>query len=80
VDDKGGAYETEDEGTRHPLMRGTEVSHQGSTPRAGTTPASPISRTRMAISGCYRNGVTAMCNVLWKLRDVDEGVQSDSPL
>jgi predicted enzyme related to lactoylglutathione lyase len=56
---------------RHPLMPGTEVSHPGSTPRAGTTPASPTSRTRMATAGCYRNGATAMCDVVWKLCDVD---------
>jgi hypothetical protein len=58
-------------GTRHPLVLGTEVSHPGSTPRAGTTPASPTSLTRMATAGCYRSGATAMCDVLWKLRDVD---------
>jgi hypothetical protein len=54
-------------GTRHPLMPGAEVSRPGSTPRAGTTPASPTSRTRMATAGCSRNGVIAMCDVLWKL-------------
>jgi len=48
----------EEAGTKHPLMPGTEVSHPGSTPRAGITPASPTSRTRMATAGCYRNGVT----------------------
>src|SRR5258708_6888572 len=59
-------------------MPGTEVSHPGSTPRAGTTPASPTSRTRTATAGCYRNGVTAMCDVLWKLRDVDYARRSRS--
>ena len=54
-------------GTRHPLMPGTEVSHPGPTPRAGTTPASPTFRTRMATAGCYRNGVTATRDVLWKV-------------
>ena len=50
---------------RHKVpMPGTEVSHPGSTPRARTTPASPTSRTRMAIAGCSRNGVTATCDVL----------------
>jgi hypothetical protein len=58
-------------GTRYPLIPGTEVSHPGSTPRAGTTPASPTSRTRMATAGCCRNAVTAMRDVLRKLRDAD---------
>jgi hypothetical protein len=42
---------------------GTEVSHPGSTPRAGTTPASPTSRTRMATAGCCRNAATAIRDV-----------------
>src|SRR5262249_14170025 len=41
-----------------PSAHGTEVSHPGSTPRAGTMPASPTSRTPMATTGCYRNGAT----------------------
>src|SRR5262245_61096544 len=45
-------------GTRHPLVRGTEVSHPGSIRRAATTPASPTSRTRMATTGCYSRWVT----------------------
>ena len=40
-----------------PIDAWTEVSRPGLTPRAGTTPASPISRTRMATPGCYRNGL-----------------------
>ena len=63
-------------GTRYPSMPGTEVSHPGSTPRAGTTPASPTSRTRTATAGCYRNGVTAMCDALWKLRDVEPPIDN----
>jgi catechol 2,3-dioxygenase-like lactoylglutathione lyase family enzyme len=51
----------------------------GSTPRAGTTPASPTSRTPMATAGCYRNGVTAVCDVLWKLRDVDHARRIEPP-
>src|SRR5215472_8701820 len=47
-------------------MPGTEVSQPGSTLRTGTTPASPTSRTRMAIVGCCRNGATAIRNVLSK--------------
>jgi predicted enzyme related to lactoylglutathione lyase len=58
-------------GTRYPLMPGTEVSHPGSTPRAGTTPASPTSLTRMATAGCCRNAATAMRDVFWRLRGVD---------
>jgi hypothetical protein len=46
-------------GTRRPLRPGAEVSRPGSTPRTGTTPASPTSRTQMATAGCYRNAVTA---------------------
>ena len=51
-------------GTRFPIDAWTEVSHRDSAPRAGTTPASPTSRTRMATAGCSRNGITAMCDVL----------------
>jgi hypothetical protein len=39
----------------------------GSTPRAGTTRASPTSLTRVATAGCYRSGATVTCDVLWKL-------------
>jgi predicted enzyme related to lactoylglutathione lyase len=51
-------------GTRRPLEPGTEVSHPGSTPHAETMPASPTSSIRMAIAGCYRNGATAMCDLV----------------
>ena len=51
-------------GTRYPSMPGTEVSHPGSTPRTGITPASPSSPIQMAIAGCCRNGATAMRDVL----------------
>lgn len=54
---------------RHPLMPGMVVSHPGSTPRAGTMPASPTSRTRMATAGCCRNGVIVRCEPVWKLGD-----------
>jgi predicted enzyme related to lactoylglutathione lyase len=36
----------------------------GLDPARRDTPASPTSRTRMATAGCYRNGVTARCDVL----------------
>jgi predicted enzyme related to lactoylglutathione lyase len=49
---------------KYPSMPGTEVSHPGSTPRTGITPASPSSPIRMAIAGCCRNGATAMRDVL----------------
>jgi hypothetical protein len=62
-------------GTTRPSVRGTEVSHPDSTPRARTMPASPTSPTPMATAGCYRNGATAMCDVLWKLRDIDHASQ-----
>jgi hypothetical protein len=32
----------------------------------------------MATAGCYRNGVIAMCDVLWKLHDVDHVRRSRS--
>jgi predicted enzyme related to lactoylglutathione lyase len=65
-------------GIRHkaPIDTWDGVLHPGSTPRAGTTPASPTSRTRMATAGCYRNGVTAMRDVLWKLRDVEPPIDN----
>ncbi len=50
-------------GARYPLMPGTEDSHPDSTPRAGTTPASPTSPIRMATAGCCRNAATAMRDV-----------------
>jgi catechol 2,3-dioxygenase-like lactoylglutathione lyase family enzyme len=34
----------------------------------------------MATAGCYRNGVTAICDVLWKLRNVDHARRSRSAL
>jgi catechol 2,3-dioxygenase-like lactoylglutathione lyase family enzyme len=46
-------------GIRCRLEPGTEVSHPGSTPHAGTTPALLTSAIRMAIRGCYRSGVIA---------------------
>jgi len=39
----------------------------GSTPRAETMPASPTSPIRMATPGYYRNGATAMCDVVRSL-------------
>jgi predicted enzyme related to lactoylglutathione lyase len=39
------------------------VSHPGSTPRAETMPPSPTSPIPMETAGCYRNGVTAKCDV-----------------
>ena len=39
--------------------------------RAETMPASPTSPIRMATAGCYRNGATAVCDVMWKVGDVD---------
>jgi hypothetical protein len=65
--------------TRLPLMPGTGVSRPRSTPCAGTTPASPTSRTQMATGGCYRNGITAMCDVLRKLRDIERARRSRRP-
>jgi hypothetical protein len=32
--------------------------------------------SRMATAGCYRNGATAMCDVVWKLGDVDHARRS----
>src|SRR5262249_13963842 len=39
-------------------------------------PASPTSPIRMATDGCYRNGATAMCDVVWRLGDVDHARRS----
>ena len=50
-----------------PLEPGMEVSHPGSTPRAETMRASPTSPIQMATAGCYRNGATAMCDVVCSL-------------
>ena len=58
-------------GTRRLLEPGTEVSRSGLTPRAETMLASPTSPIRMATAGCYRNGATAMSEVVWKLSDVE---------
>jgi hypothetical protein len=55
-------------GTRRPLEPGTEVA--GLDPRAETMPASPTSP--LATAGCYRNGATAMYDLVWKLGDVDQ--------
>ena len=51
---------------RHKVPIDTEALQLGSTQRTGTTRASPTSRTRMAIVGCCKNGVTASHNVLSK--------------
>ena len=54
-------------GTRRPSELGTEVSHPGSTSRVETMPASLTSPIQMATAGYYRNGATAICDVVWAL-------------
>ena len=57
--------EVGESGTRYPSMPGTELSNPGSTPPAGTMPASPTSRIRMAIAGCCRNAATGILPVIY---------------
>src|SRR5262249_2293200 len=58
-----------------PSEPGTEVLHPDSTPRAETMPAFPI---RMATAGYCKNAATAMCDVVWKLVDVEHAWRTRS--